>query len=186
MAIPSLRHSARIPRGPSMISGEINEIFRNYRSDKEIFHNLMPLQTREILLVAPAFDAFTLEQDGLLTEILFDSYYHLSMSNPPRVTNVSTCDEALEILATRHFDLIIVMSRLGQAGHVELARQLRKADPKVPIPGVRNPVTRGPIYPRNVRRVAVKAKAKSPTRSAAAKKIQSAVRKHLSKKARSK
>lgn len=63
---------------------------------------------------------------------------------------------------------------------------LLMADPKVPIPGVRNPVTRGPIYPRNVRRVAVKAKAKSPTRSAAAKKIQSAVRKHLSKKARSK
>jgi len=24
----------------------------------------MPLRTREILLVAPAFDAFTLEQDG--------------------------------------------------------------------------------------------------------------------------
>jgi hypothetical protein len=62
---------------------------------------------------------------------------------------------------------------------------LLMANPKVPIPGVRNPVTRGPIYPRNVRRVAVKAKAKSPTRSAAAKKIQSAVRKHLSKKARS-
>ena len=63
---------------------------------------------------------------------------------------------------------------------------LLMANPKVPIPGARNPVTRGPIYPRNVRRVAVKAKAKSPTRSAAAKKIQSAVRKHLSKKARSK
>jgi len=59
-------------------------------------------------------------------------------------------------------------------------------NPKVPIPGVRNPLTRGPIYPRNVRRVTVKAKPKTPTRSAAAKKIQSAVRKHLSKKARSK
>jgi hypothetical protein len=59
-------------------------------------------------------------------------------------------------------------------------------NPKVPIPGARNPVTRGPIYPRNVRRVTVKAKPKTPTRSAAAKKIQSAVRKHLSKKARSK
>lgn len=55
-------------------------------------------------------------------------------------------------------------------------------NPKVPIPGARNPVTRGPIYPRNVRRVTVKAKPKTPTRSAAAKKIQSAVRKHLSKK----
>ena len=55
-------------------------------------------------------------------------------------------------------------------------------NPKVPIPGARNPVTRNPIYPRNVRRVKVKAKSKTPTKSAAAKKIQSAVRKHLAKK----
>ena len=73
-----------------MISNEFNEIFRKYKSDKEIFHDLMPLRAREILLVAPAFDAFTLEQDGLLTEILFEGYYQLNMSNPPRVTNVST------------------------------------------------------------------------------------------------
>jgi hypothetical protein len=55
-------------------------------------------------------------------------------------------------------------------------------NPKVPIPGARNPVTRNPIYPRNVRRVKVKAKSKTPTKSAAARKIQSAVRKHLAKK----
>ena len=55
-------------------------------------------------------------------------------------------------------------------------------NPKVPIPGARNPVTRGPIYPRNVQRVTVKPKKKSPSPKTAAKKIQSAVRKHLSKK----
>jgi hypothetical protein len=99
----------------------------------EIFHNLMPLRAREILLVAPAFDAFTLEQDGLLTELLFQTYYQLNMSNPPRVTNVSTDEEVLEQFAGRPFDLVIVMSRLGQAGHVELARRLRAADAKVPI-----------------------------------------------------
>ena len=54
-------------------------------------------------------------------------------------------------------------------------------NPKVPIPGARNPVTRGPIYPRNVRRVTVKPKRKTPSPNTAAKKIQSAVRKHLSK-----
>jgi hypothetical protein len=116
-----------------MISREFNEIFRKYKSDKEIFHDLMPLRTREILLVAPAFDAFTLEQDGLLTEILFEGYYQLNMSNPPRVTNVSTCEEALVKLSSRHFDMIIVMSRLGQAGHIELSRALRQADSKIPI-----------------------------------------------------
>ncbi|WP_243302383.1 PEP/pyruvate-binding domain-containing protein [Geothrix oryzisoli] len=116
-----------------MFSRDFNEIFHKYATDKEIFHELMPLRTREILLVAPAFDAFTLEQDGLLTEILFDGYYQLNMSNPPRVTNVSTVDEALERCASRHFDIIIVMSRLGQGGHVELSRALRKAAPRIPI-----------------------------------------------------
>ena len=116
-----------------MISREFNQIFRKYKSDKEIFHDLMPLRAREILLVAPAFDAFTLEQDGLLTEILFEGYYQLNMSNPPRVTNVSTCEEALEKLSSRPFDMIIVMSRLGQAGHIELACALRQADSKIPI-----------------------------------------------------
>ena len=58
-------------------------------------------------------------------------------------------------------------------------------NPKVPIPGARNPVTRGPIYPRNVRRVTVAAKKKTPSPNTAAKKIQTAVRKHLSKKKKS-
>ena len=56
------------------------------------------------------------------------------------------------------------------------------ANPKSPIKGARNPVTRGTIYPRNVRRVTVKAKPKTPTKSVAARKIQSAVRAHLKKK----
>jgi hypothetical protein len=116
-----------------MISHEFNEIFRKYTSDKEIFHDLMPLRAREILLVAPAFDAFTLEQDGLLTEILFEGYYQLNMSNPPRVTNVSTVEDALERCTQRHFDMIIVMSRLGQGGHVELSKALRKLNPRIPI-----------------------------------------------------
>lgn len=55
-------------------------------------------------------------------------------------------------------------------------------NPKEPIPGARNPLTRNPIYPRNVRRVTVAAKKKTPSPNAAAKKIQSAVRKVLSKK----
>ncbi|HWQ09430.1 MAG TPA: PEP/pyruvate-binding domain-containing protein, partial [Holophaga sp.] len=116
-----------------MVIGELQEIFRKYKSDKEIFHNLMPLRAREILLVAPAFDAFTLEQDGLLTEVLYDGYHQFNMSAPPRVTNVTTCEDALDILESRHVDLIIVMNRLGQASHFELARRLREAGPKVPI-----------------------------------------------------
>jgi hypothetical protein len=59
---------------------------------------------------------------------------------------------------------------------------LMMMNPKAPIPGARNPMTRGAIYPRNIRRVTVAAKKKTPSPKTAAKKIQSAVRKHLSKK----
>lgn len=53
---------------------------------------------------------------------------------------------------------------------------LLMADPKKPLPGVRNPLTRSNVYPRNVRRVTVSTKPKAPTRSAAARKIQAAFR----------
>ena len=59
---------------------------------------------------------------------------------------------------------------------------LLMADPKKPL--FRNPVTRGNVKPRNVQRVRIVKAAKTPTKSAAAKKIQAAVRKHLSKKKR--
>jgi len=54
------------------------------------------------------------------------------------------------------------------------------ANRKKPI--FKNPMTRSNVYPKNVRRVIVKPKKKTPSPKAAAKKIQAAVRKHLSKK----
>jgi hypothetical protein len=57
-------------------------------------------------------------------------------------------------------------------------------NPKQPLPGLRNPVTRNPVYPRNVQRVTVARKKKTPSPKTAAKTIQKAVRKHLSKKAK--
>ena len=58
---------------------------------------------------------------------------------------------------------------------------LMMANPKSPIKGARNPMTRAPIYPRNVRRVTVAAKKKTPSPTTAAKRIQAAVRKRKSK-----
>lgn len=116
-----------------MRTAEFDQSLRKYATNKEIFHDLMPVRVQEILLVAPAFDAFTLEQDGLLNEILFEGYYPLRLSSPPRVTNVSDLDAALQECARRSFDLILVMSRLGQGGQVELSKDLRRAAPRTPI-----------------------------------------------------
>jgi hypothetical protein len=62
--------------------------FEKYATNRDIFHELMPVRVQQILLVAPAFDAFALEQDGLLNVVLFDSYYPLMLASPPRVKRV--------------------------------------------------------------------------------------------------
>jgi len=57
---------------------------------------------------------------------------------------------------------------------------LLMADPKKPL--FRNPMTRGNVKARNIQRVRITRSTKAPTKSVAAKKIQSAVRKYLIKK----
>ena len=61
---------------------------------------------------------------------------------------------------------------------------LLMADPKKSL--FRNPMTRGNVKARNIQRVRIIKTAKTPTKSAAARKIQSAVRRHQAKKRASK
>ncbi|MFZ2955548.1 MAG: PEP/pyruvate-binding domain-containing protein [Candidatus Ozemobacteraceae bacterium] len=112
---------------------EISEIFKKYRSNKEIFHDLMPLRMREILLVATIYDAFILEHDSLLSEMLFGDYHQLNLANAPRITSVSNEREAVEKLRSRHFDLVIVMSRISRLDSCELSQKVREIDPNIPV-----------------------------------------------------
>ncbi len=112
---------------------EITEIFRRYKSDNEIFHDLMPIRMREILLVATIYDAFTLEQDGLISEMIFSEFYQLNLFHAPRITNVSTDEDALRKLGERHFDLVIIISRIQREDSCELSKEIRKIAPQIPI-----------------------------------------------------
>lgn len=62
---------------------ELSEIFDKYKSDKDIFHDLMQTKAREILLVSTLYDAFILEQEGQLSEQIFGEYYQLNLSSAP-------------------------------------------------------------------------------------------------------
>jgi len=97
------------------------------------FGHLMPFRVQEILLVASMYDAFTLEEGGRLTEVLLAEYRELNLSFPPRVTRASTGEEALLLLETRHFDMIITMSRLGDMDATQMATRIRVHTPDVPI-----------------------------------------------------
>jgi len=74
-------------------------------------HQLMPFKVREILLVSSLYDAFIIEEEGLISEMVIGEYRDLQLSSPPRVTRVRSGKEALARLKQKTYDLVITMSK---------------------------------------------------------------------------
>ena len=77
------------------------------------FANLMTRRIFNVLLIANPYDAFMLEDDGRIDEKIFNEYTSLSLRYPPRFSQVSTEEEALALLASMTFDLVICMPGTG-------------------------------------------------------------------------
>ena len=86
----------------------------NFTSQTSRLEKLMRFRVREVLLVSSPYDYFTLEEDGQINETLLLEYKQLSLSYAPRITHVSTAEEALGALKKRNYDLVITMSRVGE------------------------------------------------------------------------
>ena len=87
---------------------------RNSTSDSldlesQTIHQLMPFKVREILLVSSLYDAFIIEEEGLISEMVIGEYRDLQLSSPPRVTRVKSGKEALIQLQKKSYDLVITM-----------------------------------------------------------------------------
>lgn len=94
--------------------------------DVQRFHDLIPHRVREILLVSSPYDAFILEEDGRLSEQLYNEFTALDLSAPPRVHQAFSSQEALALLKNARFDLILVMSSLAGESINDFARKVRK------------------------------------------------------------
>lgn len=97
------------------------------------FHDLMPHRVREILVVSSPYDAFTLEEDGRLTERIFTEYSELNLSSAPRITHVNTGASAMELLAQRRFDLVITMARIADTDVGSFGRKVKARFPAMPV-----------------------------------------------------
>ena len=102
----------------------------NTKSD---FQDLMPHRVHEILLVASPYDAFILEEDGHLTEQILTEYIGMNFNYAPRVTRVSTGQEALKIITKKKFDLVIVMLRIEDQDPISLGKAIKDRYPKKPV-----------------------------------------------------
>jgi hypothetical protein len=115
-----------------MIVTELTDIFDRYRSDKDIFHDLMPHKMQEILLVATLYDAFILERDGLLSEQIFGEYYKLNLSSAPRITSAYSREDALRKLSAHAYDMVILMVGIDVRTPLEIAAEIRREFPALP------------------------------------------------------
>ncbi|TVQ15452.1 MAG: pyruvate, phosphate dikinase [Bacteroidetes bacterium] len=104
-----------------------------HNSDRDIYHDLMPNKVREILLVANLYDAYIIEQEGRFFEQVRGEYYQLNLSSAPRITGVSTPEEALEKLQEKHFDMVIVMMGVDKNTPIQLSRIIKQIYLNLPI-----------------------------------------------------
>jgi DNA-binding NarL/FixJ family response regulator len=100
------------------------------------FHKLqelMPFKVREILLLSSAYDAFILEEAGTLSGRLFGEYSELRLAEAPRITHVSTGARALELLASRQFDLVITVVEVADMAVGTFTAKVRELLPLMPV-----------------------------------------------------
>jgi len=101
--------------------------------DRDIYHDLMPFKVKEILLVANLYDAYCIEREGRFSEQISSEYHQLNLTSMPRVTGVSTLEEAMELLHSRHFDMIILMVGVDKKTPIGLSEKIKAEFPYISI-----------------------------------------------------
>lgn len=101
--------------------------------DRDIYHDLMPFKVKEILLVANLYDAYSIEKEGRFSEHVLGEYHQLNLTSMPRITGVSSEEEAFEQLESKHFDLIIFMIGVEKTLSLQLGSKIKAEFPYIPI-----------------------------------------------------
>lgn len=99
----------------------------------KIFHELMAFKVMKILLVSSPYDAFLMEEDGSIATRVIREYQGLNLSGAPRVTRVSSGDEAVDRIKNERFDLVITMPFMSGTNAFDLGLAVKKIKPNLPV-----------------------------------------------------
>ncbi len=97
------------------------------------FDNLMKKRIYHVLLIASAYDAFMLEDDGRIDEQIFNEYVSLNLRFPPQFIIATSTKQAFDILRERSIDLIITMLNVEKTDSFEAAKTIKAKYPSKPI-----------------------------------------------------
>lgn len=117
----------------SGVPQERNQYIDDFDPHFSFFYELMAVKVQEILLVSSPYDAYIMEEDNSMASRIINEYHGLNLSRPPRITRVSTAEQALNILSDKHFDLVITMPHLGGMDGCRFGAEVKKNYPDLPI-----------------------------------------------------
>ncbi|MBC2744868.1 MAG: hypothetical protein HGJ93_18010 [Desulfosarcina sp.] len=106
---------------------------QNQTSRFKVFHDLMRKKVDQVLLISTSYEAWIMEEDCRLSEHIVHEYKGLNLSRPPRLTWVSTTEQALECLDSSEFDLVIIISRAADADACGIADDIKQNAPDMPV-----------------------------------------------------
>ena len=109
------------------------EIADSLDQKTQTVHRLMPFKVREILLVSSLYDAFIIEEEGLISEMVIGEYRDLRLSSPPRVTRVKSGKEALNRLQEKNYDLVITLSKNIGMDPFVFGKKIKKLCAETPV-----------------------------------------------------
>lgn len=107
--------------------------FNQQAIDKYIYLDMMKYKVKHILFVATLYDAYILESEDSFFEKFMGEIYQYSLFSVPRITGVSSGEEALDLLETTRFDLVILMAGMDREATVLLSEQIRAKKESLPI-----------------------------------------------------
>lgn len=117
-----------------IISSEFLQKFLNrYTYNRDVFHDLMPFKVKEILLISSLYDAYAIEREGRFSEHMLGQYGQLNLTSFPRITGASSVSQALRLLSSRHFDLIIYMVGVDKKMPIAVSEEIKNNYPYIPI-----------------------------------------------------
>ncbi len=110
----------------------LQKFLERHNAERDVFHDLQPFKVKEILLVANLYDAYSIEGEGRFSDHMLGEYHQLSLTSLPRVTGVSSEDEAFNKLKARHYDMVIIMIGVHKESPMILCRKIKDKYPYLP------------------------------------------------------
>lgn len=111
----------------------LSDIYKKKKSDRDIFHELMPFKVKEVLLIATIYDSYSIVREGQISDKIVGEYLQLNLYAAPRFTSVSTMEEAIQLLDQRVFDVVIIMTGLDKSTPLRTAKAIHRKRPEMPI-----------------------------------------------------